>query len=97
MTPGERVARANRVKEILEESVMREAFEGVRSVIVAKLENEEYDLGLEREMDLIRVLKNLKLLRLSLVSVIQDGDLALAEQKEEEHQQSWLQRLARKA
>jgi hypothetical protein len=97
VTPGERIARANRVKEILEESVMREAFEGVRSVIVAKLENEEYDLGLEREMDLIRVLKNLKLLRLSLVSVIQDGDLALAEQKEEEHQQSWLQRLARKA
>jgi hypothetical protein len=97
VTPGERVARANRVKEILEESVMREAFEGVRSVIVAKLENEEYELGLEREMDLIRVLKNLKLLRMYLVSVIQDGSLAEHEQKEEEHQQSWLQRLARKA
>jgi hypothetical protein len=32
-----------------------------------------------------------------LVSVIQDGSLAEHEQKEEEHQQSWLQRLARKA
>lgn len=82
MTPGERIARATRAKELLEEETMAQVFRGVRDALVERLESCPIgDTSTQHEIAL--TLQLLKQLRAHLNQFIDDGTLAEHEQKQE--------------
>jgi hypothetical protein len=84
MTPLERSARA---KELLENPVLKEAFAGIKTDIIAKLESIALeDFQLQHELTL--TLQLLKQLRNRLDRFVDDGKI---EQKKIE-QQNWIEK-----
>ena len=82
MTPGERVARANRAAEILGEDLLGGVFRDVREALVERLEATAIgDTSTQHEIAL--TLQCLKQLRQHLETYVTDGKLALREQDEE--------------
>ena len=91
MTPGERIARANRARELLEEQTMRGVFDGVREALVVKLEQCAIgDTATQHEIAL--TLQLLKQLRAHLQSYIDDGSLA----EREVEQEKWFARMRKR-
>jgi hypothetical protein len=90
MTPGDRVARANRARQLIEED-LKEAFDGVRMALLERLEAAPIgDRDVHHEITL--TLQLLKQLKGHLVSYVQDGKLA----EKEIEQENWLQKAKRK-
>ena len=82
MTPGERVARANRAREVLDEDLLGGVFREVREALVERLEATGIgDTATQHEIAL--TLQCLKHLRAHIESYITDGKLAAREQDEE--------------
>lgn len=91
MTPGERVARANRARELLEDDLMKSVFSGVRNALVERLETCPIgDTNTQHEIAL--TLQLLKQLQSQLRQFIQDGTLATKEIEQE----TWLARARKK-
>lgn len=88
MTPGDRIARANRANELLNSGTMKEAFNGVREALVVSLESCAVgDTSTQHEIALM--LQLLKRVQAHLQSWVSDGTLA----KKEVEQQTWLDRV----
>jgi hypothetical protein len=82
MTPGDRVARANRAREILDENTLSSAFSAVRSALVDRLEATAIgDTSTQHEIAL--TLQCLKQVKQHLESYITDGKLAEREVEQE--------------
>ena len=93
MTPGERVARANRARDILDEETMRGAFDGVRMALLDRLEATAIgDTATQHEIAL--TLQCLKQVRQHLESYITDGKLAVREQEQENFMARMRRRIA---
>jgi hypothetical protein len=91
MTPGERIARANRARELLSEETMRSVFAGVKNALIEKLEMCPVgDTGTQHEIAL--TLQLLKQLQNHLRHFVDDGVLAEAEVQQE----SFMARMKRK-
>jgi hypothetical protein len=91
MTPGERIARANRARELLEEETMRSVFSGVREALVTKLEQCAIgDTATQHEIAL--TLQLLKQLRQHLQTFADDGTLA----EREVEQERWITRMRKR-
>lgn len=81
MTPGDRVARKHRAEQL--DRDYREVFEGVESLIVEKMKAVPVgDHATQHE--LVLTLQLLGKLRSHLKAWVQDGQLAEAEQRQEE-------------
>ena len=91
MSQGDRVARASRARELLEEQTMRAAFNGVREALVLRLEQCAIgDVATQHEIAL--TLQLLKQLRAHLQSFVDDGTLAEREQQQER----WIERMRKR-
>lgn len=89
MTPGERVARANKARRLVEDE-LKDVFDGVRSALVERLE--ACPIGdRDAQHEIALTLQLLKQLKQHLLNYVQDGKLAEREQEQE----NWL-RKARK-
>jgi hypothetical protein len=90
MTPGERVSRGDRARQLVEGD-LKEVFEGVRIALLERLESSAIgDRDSHHEITL--TLQLLKQLKGHLVSYMQDGKLA----EKEMEQENWLVRAKRK-
>jgi len=88
MTPGDRVARSQRAREVLDEDTMGSVFREVREALVARLEATAIgDTATQHEIAL--TLQLLKQLRAHLETYITDGQLVNREQEQER----WIDRL----
>lgn len=91
MTPGERVARANKARELLEDDLMKSVFSGVRNALIERLE--ACPMGdMDTQHEIALTLQLLKQLQSQLRQFIQDGTLATKEIEQE----TWLARARKK-
>jgi hypothetical protein len=91
MTPGDRIARANRARELLDEETMRGVFNGVREALVLKLE--QCPIGdTQTQHEIALTLQLLKQLRAHLQAFIDDGVLA----EREVDQEKWFARMRKR-
>lgn len=75
MTLEERVARAERVRNILNDELVREAFDGVRAEYAQAWEMTKENQERERERIWL-LMKTLEKVRGHLVAIVEDGKLA---------------------
>jgi len=93
MSPGERVARANKAREVLNENMMGGVFNEVREALVSKLEQTPIgDTDTQHEIAL--TLQLLKQLRRHLENWIEDGALAEREIENENFMARMRRRIA---
>jgi hypothetical protein len=86
VTPGDRIARANRARDLIEND-LKDTFESVRMALLERLE--ACPIGdRDAQHEIALTLQLLKQLKQHLLSYVQDGKLA----EKEVEQKTWLEK-----